>query len=167
MSSDRCLAEDVVAAPSAGPPSLTDRVMSAGRTLSAASVLLHQAMAGRSGLSPAEHRAVRLIDELGPLTAGELAVRSQLSTGTVTALVDRLEYKGFARRRRHPTDRRRVLIEGRADRIRPLRPLLGGWAEELARLCEGYAEPELETVLHFLTCAARAQEDLAAELTSR
>lgn len=40
------------------------------------------------------------------LTPKDLAVRLDVSTGAITALVDRLEKGGYAERRPHPTDRR-------------------------------------------------------------
>ena len=150
-----------------GPPTAAERVMCAGRALGTATVLLHHAVAEQVGLTRTEQRAVRLIDEFGPFTASELAVRSGLSAAAVTGLVDRLERKGLARRRPHPTDRRRVLVEATPNRIRPLLALLSGWADSLAGLCDRYTEPELETVLQFLTHAARTQQALARELTSR
>lgn len=47
----------------------------------------------------------------GPRTTTALAGRMGLTSPSVTALVDRLEATGLAARRRHPTDRRSVLIE--------------------------------------------------------
>ena len=45
------------------------------------------------------------------MTAGELARESGLSTGAVTAVIDRLEKAGWVRRLPDPSDRRRVLVE--------------------------------------------------------
>ncbi|GAA0607698.1 MarR family transcriptional regulator [Kribbella sandramycini] len=45
-----------------------------------------------------------------PMTAGELGRELGLTSGTVTALVDRLERAGHVRRERDPVDRRKVLI---------------------------------------------------------
>jgi DNA-binding MarR family transcriptional regulator len=46
-----------------------------------------------------------------PLTAGALRDRVGLSTGSVTALVDRLIEHDLVRRTPHPTDRRAIVIE--------------------------------------------------------
>ena len=46
----------------------------------------------------------------GPLTPKELARRVQIGSGGTTAIIDRLEGRGFAERIRHPTDRRSVLV---------------------------------------------------------
>jgi DNA-binding MarR family transcriptional regulator len=52
-----------------------------------------------------------IVDYAGPITAGDLAKQSGLTTGAVTAVLDRLERKGYVRRTRDTADRRRVLIE--------------------------------------------------------
>lgn len=44
------------------------------------------------------------------MTAGELGKKTGLSTGSVTALVDRLEKAGYVVREKDPNDRRRVVI---------------------------------------------------------
>ena len=46
----------------------------------------------------------------GPLTPKELSRRVQMGTGGTTAIIDRLEGRGFAERMKHPTDRRSVLV---------------------------------------------------------
>lgn len=46
----------------------------------------------------------------GPLTPTELSHRVQMGSGATTAMIDRLEKRGFIERVKHPTDRRSVLI---------------------------------------------------------
>jgi len=53
------------------------------------------------------------------VTAGELAVATGLSTGALTALIDRLERAGYIARFADPRDRRRVLV-----RVNAVPPLL-------------------------------------------
>lgn len=57
-----------------------------------------------------------LLDTLrgGPLSIGELAHRVQLSAGTTTNVVARLEAQGLLLRRRDEGDRRRVWVEATA-----------------------------------------------------
>ncbi len=49
--------------------------------------------------------------EHGPLTPTQLATRLGLTSGSITALVDRLEQRGFVARTRSATDRRSMVIE--------------------------------------------------------
>jgi DNA-binding MarR family transcriptional regulator len=51
-----------------------------------------------------------VIEQRGPLTAGQLGDATGLSPAAVTGLIDRLEQAGVAERRPDPADRRRVLV---------------------------------------------------------
>ena len=84
-----------------------------------------------SAVIRAEHRhAVHLVPAMGlglsdvlalyhlanePLGAKALADRVGLSTGSTTALIDRLVAQGMVHRHAHPTDRRAVVIEMTTD----------------------------------------------------
>jgi len=156
---------DPVASP-AGRPELIDQLMSAGRALSTTTVMFHSALANRVGLSATEDKAMELLDRLGPLTAGQLAEYSGLAGASVTALVDRLERKKFARRIPNPNDRRSVLIEVVQERTRSIEALLTSWVGELTELFNRYDDRELKVILEFLEQAASRQQALTAQLTA-
>ena len=61
-------------------------------------------------LNPVDLRCLDWLTE-GPLSASRLAEATGLSAAATTAMIDRLESKGFVRRRKHETDRRQVLVE--------------------------------------------------------
>jgi DNA-binding MarR family transcriptional regulator len=63
------------------------------------------------GINRTDGRCLDVIDREGPVAAGRLAEASGLTTAAVTAVIDRLEKAGYARRVGDPTDRRRVLVE--------------------------------------------------------
>jgi DNA-binding MarR family transcriptional regulator len=63
------------------------------------------------GINRTDGRCVDIIDREGPVAAGRLAEASGLTTAAVTAVIDRLERAGYARRVGDPKDRRRVLVE--------------------------------------------------------
>jgi DNA-binding MarR family transcriptional regulator len=46
----------------------------------------------------------------GPSTAGQLATRLNLSTPSITEVLDRMERAGHVVRSRHPTDRRKIVV---------------------------------------------------------
>ena len=62
------------------------------------------------GLTGPQLVALRSIAAEGPLTAGELSRRIELSQATVTGIVDRLVRRQYVSRRRDKKDRRRVLL---------------------------------------------------------
>jgi DNA-binding MarR family transcriptional regulator len=63
------------------------------------------------GINRTDGRCLDVIDREGPVAAGRLAEASGLTTAAVTAVIDRLERAGYARRVGDPKDRRRVLVE--------------------------------------------------------
>jgi DNA-binding MarR family transcriptional regulator len=62
------------------------------------------------GLSINESQAVSYLLSRGPLGQHELADAMNMTTGSITSLVDRLEERGYAVRVQHPTDRRRLIV---------------------------------------------------------
>jgi DNA-binding MarR family transcriptional regulator len=100
-----------------------------------------------------------------PLSAGDIARRTGLATASVTALVDRLERRGFAARRPDPTDRRRVLVEATADGVARFTPYFAGRRESLARLYAPYTVSELAVILDFLKRSTERLRDDTARLT--
>ncbi len=62
------------------------------------------------GASRSDYDALEALDEHGPMTPGELATLLSLTSGSVTALVGRLELLGWATRAHHPDDRRKVIV---------------------------------------------------------
>ncbi|MFF3857756.1 MarR family winged helix-turn-helix transcriptional regulator [Streptomyces sp. NPDC002209] len=136
-----------------------------GRETSAATVVFHEAAAAKQGLSATETKTLDLLMRRGPLTAKELSQHSGLAPASVTGLVDRLERKGCVRRVKHPTDKRRVLVEALPERLAQIRPVFEDWAREVAELCEEFTTAELETVIRFLQGSNARQLRAAARLS--
>ena len=150
-----------------GRQDLIEQVMVAGRTLSTATVMFHTALAEKVGLSSTEDKAMELLDRLGPLTAGQLSEHSGLAPATVTALIDRLERKKFARRVPNPKDGRSVLIEPVPESIRSIGALLVTWVADLNEMLAQYDDDQLQTIATFLAEAAVRQQKLTVQLTDR
>src|SRR5438477_10973782 len=72
---------------------------------------LSNAIAERLDVTSTELEVLGTLVARGPLSAGEIAQRTGLTSGAVTRLVDRLEQRGSVRRRADQNDRRRVLGE--------------------------------------------------------
>ena len=92
------------------------------------------------------------------MTAGRLAERARLSPGAMTALLDRLEDKGLARRTRDTEDRRRVLVEVTPE-LRQRAEQLYGAPEEGARELAMYSDEQLEFLIGFLRGSVAYQEE--------
>src|SRR5437868_10689780 len=65
---------------------------------------------GESGLTPNDSRALASLDPQQGRTMGSLAEEWKCDASTATWIVDRLEQRGLAQRRPHPTDRRARLV---------------------------------------------------------
>jgi DNA-binding MarR family transcriptional regulator len=126
--------------------------------------VVNQLIAERMGINRTDHRVMEVLNRLGPLTAGDLAEASHLTTGAVTAVVDRLEGLGYARRVRDTEDRRRVLIErtpeGNKTGMRYYGPFINRTFESMAE----YSAEELAVVRDFMRGAAALSEEYAREL---
>ena len=159
-------APDDTRSPTGRRAELLEQLAMAGRASSVATVMFHTAVAAKQGLNASEEKALDLLERSGPLTAGELARRSGLAPASVTGLINRLEHKGFARRIQNPSDRRSILVEADVERMYArVAPLFADWARSLQELYAGYSDQELEVILHFLTEAARRQQEATAHLT--
>ncbi len=106
------------------------------------------------GLSLTDLRCLDLVQSNGGMTAGELATASGLTTGAVTAVIDRLERAGFVRRLRDDKDRRKVNVEvtprhyDEAGKV--WGPLMGDWEKTLAAR---FTAAELKVITEFLETA--------------
>jgi DNA-binding MarR family transcriptional regulator len=159
-------APDDTRSPTGRRAELLEELAMAGRASSVATVMFHTAVAARQGLSASEEKALDLLERSGPLTAGELARQSGLAPASVTGLINRLEQKGFARRIQNPSDRRSILVEVDVERMYArVAPLFANWVRSLEELYAGYSDEQLEVILHFLTEAARRQQEATARLT--
>jgi DNA-binding MarR family transcriptional regulator len=129
------------------------------RELTARTVALHEAIADRLGLSPTELKCLDFAGRAGrPITAGELAALTGLSTGAITGIIDRLEKANFVRREKDPKDRRQVYIRLLPGQARELEALY----EPVSRACEAlsarYAEHERALIGGFVDACMRAVE---------
>jgi DNA-binding MarR family transcriptional regulator len=129
---------------------LLEELASVGRAHSDATVLFHAALAERVGLNPTDWKAMSVLQARGPLSAGEIAHATGLTTAAVTALIDRLERRRFVRRAGDARDRRRVLVEVTPDAVQTFSVLLESTSRSLARLWRSFSTDELAVIAAFL-----------------
>lgn len=129
------------------------------RKLGTRTVLFHQAAAQALGLFPTDLKSADILNEAGPMTAGELGRKTGLSTGSVTALVDRLEKAGYVAREKDPNDRRRVIIVPLTASKKHVKDLFRSLSESTMDLCREYTEEELELIFSFVGKAADIVEE--------
>jgi DNA-binding MarR family transcriptional regulator len=126
-----------------------------GFRMSTATVLFHSAIADRLGIGATDLKCYSILRQTGPITAGELAERTGLTTGAITGVIDRLEQAELARRVRDPHDRRRIVLElvHNAERERAILQLYLPLGQAIQALVSQYGPAERATIQDFLTSA--------------
>jgi len=125
--------------------------------------LVDEAGADALGIHRTDARCLDILDQEGPMTAGQLAHRARLSPGATTTLIDRLERRGLARRTRDTEDRRRVLVEVTPE-LRRLARELYGTPEDAARALAMYTDEQLEFLIDFHRASVAFQEGIIQRL---
>lgn len=92
----------------------------------------------------------------GQLTAGELALAIELSSGATTRLVDRLERVGHVARHADPVDRRRRHVVITPSAARTAAAFFGGLSDTVQDVLEDYDPEERATIRAFLADLAVA-----------
>jgi DNA-binding MarR family transcriptional regulator len=105
--------------------------------------------------------------ESAPTNAGDLARASGLTTGGVTAALDRLENAGWVRRRADPSDRRRVLVELTDKAVAMTIELYGPLKDRGAEMLKAYTVDELELFLRALRASRQVTTGHTEELLER
>jgi DNA-binding MarR family transcriptional regulator len=108
------------------------------RKVGAQSVLLSDTVARLVGVNSTDLECLDLLEMAGPTTAGRLAEHAGLTTGAMTAVIDRLEAAGYARRVRDVEDRRLVHVEALPRTFKHVAGLYRRLADSTARLHEEY-----------------------------
>ncbi len=109
-----------------------------------------EGVAKRFKLSRTDMRCLDLLGHRGPMTAGQLAEESGLSTGAVTFLLDRLEEAGMVVRRRDTEDRRRIWVELVPSAQKRLDRAQAPIVEEMRAVAQRFKAEELAIVRDFM-----------------
>lgn len=120
------------------------------RRMGAQSVIASRAIADRFGLHTTDLEVLDLIFMRGEASAGELAEATGLTSGSVTALIDRLVRAGYVKRHADPADRRKVMVRARPDAIGPIEAVYRPIQAAMSELWSSYDEAALRTVLDFV-----------------
>jgi DNA-binding MarR family transcriptional regulator len=129
------------------------------------------AVADLLGVNRTDVLCLDILARLGTVPAGRLAEESRLTTGGITAVLDRLERAGYVQRLADPADRRRVLVET-TDRFRELAEhAWGPIAEALLDSGSRFTKEQLGGIREFLRLGAdlsyRRAEEISEELRSQ
>ncbi|MEM6822689.1 MAG: MarR family transcriptional regulator [Verrucomicrobiota bacterium] len=100
-------------------------------------------VAKRMGIFRTDLRCLNLLED-GPILPKNIGSQLDLTSGTVTALLDRLEKKGLIVRRPHPSDRRAVLIEATPKVFVELGGIYRQLGEAIVKIADSYDPEEVK-----------------------
>ena len=149
--------------------SALDAIVGALRKIDFQGEVFGQTVAIRLGLSESDIKALEVLVDSDPVTAGRLAELLNLSTGAVTRVLDRLEQAGYIRRTSDAADRRRVVVEVVPERMTAIREALEPLGDAHATVVAAYTDDELELINGFLAKmadAGQARAEAGREATS-
>jgi DNA-binding MarR family transcriptional regulator len=114
------------------------------------SLQMHEAIARSAGFSSTDHKYLGFLLKKGPMTAGELAGLSGLTTGAITGLIDRFEALKLVKRSFDPSDRRKVIIIPNTKRIQSLlEPYYREFQQGTEKLFQGFSDNEFVILENF------------------
>jgi DNA-binding MarR family transcriptional regulator len=140
----------------------------AARRHHAAYTLFNQALADHLGLHPTDLQCVSLLDlEPEPLTTGEIAKLTGLTSGSATRLVDRLERAGLVERSPDPHDRRKTLVSLVAQRGAEVEAAWDVPGSTFTRALDDFTDDELAVIERYLWRTTEAGSEQARRLPER
>jgi DNA-binding MarR family transcriptional regulator len=123
-----------------------------------------RAAAARIEMTDTDMQVIDLLESTGEATAGQLANLMGLTTGTFTAILNRLEKAGLVRRERDPNDGRRVIVRlaKGADGGQEMGPLFASLGKAWEELAANYDDEHKAFLLDFLQRTnALARDEIA------
>lgn len=147
--------------------SLKRQVAVANRENGISYTLFRNAVGKKLGLNGTDLEGLDLIFYKGATTPSELSRYTGLSSGSTTALIDRLEKAGLVKRQRNPNDRRGTLVVIDTQAVCDVGPLFTALRVAQNNLLDGYTSQELEILSdYFKRSAAMLEEERKHVLAS-
>jgi DNA-binding MarR family transcriptional regulator len=141
--------------------------MDLGRSMSAQTVFLHEAIAQSVGLNATDTKCIDLIMRHEPCTPGQLAELTGLTTGAIAHILNRLEKRRFIERTRDAKDRRKVIVHIRPESLEPLIPKYEAIGEAYMELAAQFSEKELAVIADYMERTSAVSQKLLAGLVAQ
>lgn len=132
------------------------------------SLQMHEAIARKAGFSGTDHKYLGFLLQKGPMTAGELAQLSGLTTGAVTGLIDRFEKKKLVKRQASREDRRSVNIVPDTKKIMALlEPLYRQFRNASENLIASFSDDEVNVLEKYFSVAVEIMNDTTNRISNK
>lgn len=132
-----------------GKKTLIQQVILGARENSIGAVLFHQAVGQVLGINVTDMKCLDIVTLKGSASPSQLAALTGLTSGSTTAMIDRLEKRGLVERRPHPEDRRATVIVITRKAARRLPPLFKSLAMAMQALVSSYPARDLDVLADF------------------
>jgi DNA-binding MarR family transcriptional regulator len=135
-----------------------------GEVASTETALFHQAAAAKYGLGITDMKALGVLLQEGPLTAGQIAKRLSLTSGAVTNLIDRLERQDLVKRVADLSDRRKVIVTVNYEKLASGENVYLSMGEAFYKLYETYTTEQLEFLVQYHKASIELNKQEIAKL---
>jgi DNA-binding MarR family transcriptional regulator len=136
-----------------------------GQMQSTETAHFHQTAASINGLNITDSKTLSVLMQEGPMTAGQLALRLNLTTGAITSVIDRLEAAGYADRTMDPEDRRKVIVVINHKKTALLGKTYDSIGASFTKLLGRYSTEQLEFLTGFMQSAIELSKQETYKLT--
>jgi DNA-binding MarR family transcriptional regulator len=123
------------------------------RQFNGLSASFFRAAAARSGINVTDMQVIDILHSTGPMTAGQLAELTGLTTGAITGMLNRLEESGLVHRERDPEDGRRVIVQLAPDKkeeMREINAIFDAPGRAWNEMASHYDDEQIAFLLEFL-----------------
>jgi DNA-binding MarR family transcriptional regulator len=108
-------------------------------------------------LNRTDLRCLDFLLQRGPSAPSRLAVELGLTTGSVTAMLDRMERAGYITRTPDPSDRRKVIVQATPEIAEQAMEAMTPLMEDSAKSIAHYSLDDLKLLVDFFTKAIETQ----------
>lgn len=108
--------------------------------------LFVQTVAESSGIHITDIKCLDFLIEAQSATAGDLARITGLTTGAITAVIDRMEKAGFIKRVADSNDRRKIIIKLLVKHPKHLQIAHSLFANQMPKILSGYTSDEIAII---------------------
>ena len=114
-----------------------------------AAILFVNTMSEITGMHPTDIKCLDFLSDVKFATAGELAKITGLTTGAITAVIDRLEKIGFVKREADSKDRRKIIVRIIAEHPNSLELVRNIFVDKLPNNLSEYKDEELNLIANW------------------
>jgi DNA-binding MarR family transcriptional regulator len=143
---------------------LLNQMADLSRSSQSATDLFDERVSEFLGINRTDGRCLDIIGRHKKISAGQLSIEAGLTTGAVTAVIDRLEASGYVQRVRDPVDRRKIWVECTPHTYELTEIIFGVYDIIGPVMMNRFTDEQLVGIVAFLKIGTRVNEELAEGL---